>query len=131
MTDNVRLNGSNGASLNPGAAARKPTAAGAVAFGSALEAAQLRFSTHAQKRLEARDISLSDDGLARLSLAVENAAQRGGRHSLVLMDDLAFIVNVPNRTVVTAIAQQSRGAGVFTQIDSVVLADKKTDNSHE
>lgn len=101
----------------------RPSAAG-VSFGQALDQAQVRFSNHAQKRLETRGISLNDDGLTRLAEAVDRAALRGGKESLVLMDDLAFIVNVKNRLVVTAMDQQARGEGVFTQIDSVVLADK-------
>lgn len=84
----------------------------------------IRFSNHAQKRLQSRAIQLSDDGLARLAQAVEKVDKRGGKESLVLMDDLAFIVNVKQRLVVTALDSNERGEGVFTQIDSVVLADK-------
>jgi flagellar operon protein len=108
----------------PNAARSAAPAVSGASFGEALEQAQLRFSNHAQKRLETRGIALNDDGLARLAQAVDRAAQRGGKESLVLMDDLAFIVNVKNRLVVTAMDQQARGEGVFTQIDSVVLADK-------
>ena len=82
----------------------------------------LRFSNHAQKRLQSRQIDLSVEDLARLSQAVEKAAQRGGRESLVLVDDLAFLVNVRDRVVITAIDPQHRGEGVFTQVDSVVFA---------
>ena len=107
----------------------RPPAASGGGFGVALTQAEqtqgVRFSSHAQKRLEKRDIQLGDDGLARLNAAVERAAQRGGRESLVLMDDLAFIVNVKERLVVTAMAGDSRKEGVFTQIDSVVLASNK------
>jgi flagellar operon protein len=84
---------------------------------------EIRFSNHAQKRLQSREISLSDEGLARLAQAVEKVEKRGGKESLVLMDDLAFIVNVRQRLVVTALDARERGEGVFTQIDSVVLAD--------
>ncbi|WP_299026666.1 hypothetical protein [uncultured Thermanaerothrix sp.] len=82
----------------------------------------LRFSNHAQKRLQSRQIDLSPDDLLRLSQAVEKAAQRGGRESLVLVDDLAFLVNVRERVVITAIDPAHRGEGVFTQVDSVVFA---------
>jgi flagellar operon protein len=88
------------------------------------ETQTLKFSNHAQKRLETRDITLTDEGLARLSSAVDKAEKRGGRESLVLMDEMAFIVNVRDRVVVTAMDANQRGEGVFTQIDSVVLADK-------
>lgn len=90
----------------------------------AAHATDLKFSNHAQKRLENRAINLTDDGLARLVTAVEKAEKRGGRESLVLMDDLAFIINVKERTVVTALDARSRGEGVFTQIDSVVFAEE-------
>jgi flagellar operon protein len=83
----------------------------------------LKFSNHAQKRLQARDIELTQDGLTRLVSAVEKVEKRGGRDSLVLMDELAFIVNVKDHLVVTAMSANERGEGVFTQIDSVVLAD--------
>ncbi len=102
-----------------------PPVANGPSFSEALDQAQnLRFSNHAQKRLQSRHIQLTDDGLARLTDAVDKAGQRGGRESLVLMDDLAFIVNVPERLVVTAVDAQNRGEGVFTQIDSVVIAQK-------
>lgn len=125
MTEPLRIHGPRpGAPATSGARPARTEAAGA-AFGEALDQAQLRFSNHAQKRLEARGISLNDDGLNRLTQAVDRAAQRGGQDSLVLMDDLAFIVNVKSRLVVTAVDPQAQSSqGVFTQIDSVVLADK-------
>jgi flagellar operon protein len=122
MTDPIRVHGPRPTAATPSSPAGRPAAGGAT-FGQALDQAQLRFSNHAQKRLETRGIQLGDDGLTRLSDAVERAAQRGGKESLVLMDDLAFIVNVKNRLVVTAL-DGNRGQGVFTQIDSVVLADR-------
>lgn len=112
------------------AAAPRPAVKKAGGFGETLAKAEqaqgVRFSSHAQKRLDKRDIQLGDEGLARLNEAVDRAAQRGGRESLVLMDDLAFIVNVKDRLVVTAMSGESRKEGVFTQIDSVVLADSKS-----
>ena len=112
----------------PASAPRAAAQSGAfdAALAKAGQAQSVRFSSHAQKRLDKRDIQLGDDGLARLNAAVDRAAQRGGRDSLVLMDDMAFIVNVKERLVVTAMSGESRKAGVFTQIDSVVLADSNS-----
>jgi flagellar operon protein len=104
----------------------KPATNGTAAntFAEALQQAQnIRFSNHAQKRLETRNITLSDDGINRLNDAVNKAQKRGGKESLVLMDDLAFVVNIKDRTVVTAMDAHQRGDGVFTQIDSVVFAE--------
>ncbi len=104
-------------------AAGKPAACGQNFADALAQVQDVKFSNHAQKRLQAREISLTDDGLARLSDAVTKAEKRGGRESLVLMDDMAFIVNVKDRLVVTALDARSRGEGVFTQIDSVVFAE--------
>ena len=92
-------------------------------FTETLENVQgVRFSNHAQKRLQSRDINLNTENVNRLSNAIDKAEKRGGKSSLVMVDDLAFIVNVPERTVVTALDKNQRGEGVFTQIDSVVVA---------
>jgi flagellar operon protein len=93
-------------------------------FMETLESVQgVRFSNHAIKRLQSREINLDSDNVNRLSEAIDKAEKRGGRSSLVMLDDLAFIVNVQDRTVVTALDTNQRGEGVFTQIDSVVFAD--------
>lgn len=85
----------------------------------------VRFSNHAQQRLEKRQLDLNDEGMARLNQAIDKVEKKGGRSSLVLLDDMAFIVNVQDRMVVTAMDARSRGEGVFTQIDSVVFAEEK------
>ncbi len=87
------------------------------------EAQNVRFSNHAQKRLESRQIYLDDQNVNRLSEAIDKAEKRGGKSSLVMLDDLAFIVNVPSRTVLTALRASQSAEGVFTQIDSVVIAE--------
>ena len=129
MNDRVSLAPTPAVPAAPGAGSRSRTATAQAStrasFAEALQDAQgVRFSNHAQKRLEKRSISLSEDGLARLASAVDKASQRGGQVSLVLMDNLAFIVNVRDRLVVTALDEQSRREGVFTQIDSVVFANE-------
>jgi flagellar operon protein len=90
---------------------------------NSVQGQDVRFSNHAQKRLETRDIQLSPENVSRLSGAIDKAEKRGGKSSLVLVDDLAFVVNVRERLVVTAMDANQRGEGVFTQIDSVVFAD--------
>lgn len=83
------------------------------------------FSRHAQQRLEKRQIGLAPDQSRKLDEAVQSAAQKGARTSLVLMDGIAFVVNVPERTVVTAMDVangQQANSPVFTNIDSAVLA---------
>lgn len=83
--------------------------------------AALTFSSHARSRLISRSIQLTGQQVARLQHGVEQAAQKGARESVVMLDNLAFVVSVPNRTVVTAVEGAAREGNVFTQIDSAVI----------
>jgi flagellar operon protein len=81
----------------------------------------VRFSAHAQRRLISRNITFGDTETNRLEQAVEKAAEKGSRASLILMDDVALIVSIKNKLVITAIDAESRKENIFTNIDSVVL----------
>lgn len=81
----------------------------------------VHFSKHAQSRLELRNIVLDSGELSRLNQAVEKAAGKGVRDSLVVMDNLAFIVSVPDKTVVTAMPVGETEENVFTNIDGAVI----------
>lgn len=83
--------------------------------------AGLRFSRHASARLESRGITLSDEQSERLESGVMQAKEKGISESLVLVDSLAFIVNVPNQTVVTAMDQNDTTSNIFTNIDGAVI----------
>ena len=82
----------------------------------------LKFSNHAMKRLESRNIQLSPNDMTKIQTAVDKAQSKGSKDSLVMMDSTAFIVNIPNRTVVTAVPVGEDNENVFTNIDSVVFA---------
>jgi flagellar operon protein len=86
-----------------------------------MESSSLKFSKHASMRLSDRNIDLTEDVSRRLENGVEQASQKGVQESLVLVDSLAFIVNVPNRTVVTAMDQTETDNNVFTNIDGAVI----------
>ena len=85
------------------------------------ETSELKFSKHAAMRLESRNINLTDEQNVRLESGVQKASEKGINESLVLVDSLAFIVNVPNKTVVTAIDQQEATENIFTNIDGAVI----------
>ena len=72
------------------------------------KADQIKFSRHAAKRLETRNISISEEQKARLEDAAEQAMEKGMTESLVMVDDLAFILNVRNKTIVTAVNDTDR-----------------------
>lgn len=82
---------------------------------------KVRFSAHALDRLRSRNIMLSPHDSMRLGHAMDRVAQKGGRESLVLMDNLAFVVSVSNRTVITAVDGSNLHDNVFTNIDSAIM----------
>ncbi len=81
----------------------------------------LVFSKHAQQRLYSRGIELSDNQLQNIADAVDRAHTKGSRETLVLTDDVALVVSVTNRTVVTAFDRDNLRDGVVTSIDSAVI----------
>lgn len=82
----------------------------------------LRFSKHALERVQRRGIPLDASTLGRLQSGVERIAAKGSRDSLVLVDGTAFVVSVPNRTVITAVGAEHMREQVFTNIDSAAIA---------
>lgn len=108
----------------PRPAGAKPLPAGAPAFGDVLQRAGdgVQLSRHAQKRVDRRDLDLDPARLERLNSAINRAADKGSRNSVVMLDDLAVVVDVRERTVVTAMNAQAGRERVFTNIDSVVIA---------
>ena len=82
---------------------------------------EVKLSAHAEKRLKERNISFSQEDFAKINNAVQQAAAKGSRDSLILYRDLALVTSVANRTVVTAIDGQNMAEHVFTNIDSAVI----------
>ena len=125
----------NRPSIIPGPAPRpvgKPVQippAGAPSFRSVLEqqaapsAQPLKFSAHAMQRLQSRNIQLSSDDMARMNAMADKAAEKGAKQSLFMMRDVAMVVSIKNRTVITAVDQQSMKENVFTNIDSAAIID--------
>jgi len=92
-----------------------------LAFRALLKAGELKFSRHAEMRMQQRGISLKPEQLSKIVSAVEAAEAKGAKDSLILYRDIAMIVNVPSKTVVTALEGGSFEGNVFTQIDSAVV----------
>ncbi|MCA1997586.1 MAG: hypothetical protein LDL56_10205, partial [Armatimonadetes bacterium] len=67
---------------------------------------RLKVSGHAQTRLQSREIQLGKEEWERVLNGVERAAQKGARESLVMLDDVALVVSIRNRTVITAVDKQ-------------------------
>ena len=84
------------------------------------ETGTLRFSKHANARLASRNINLSNEQISRLSEGTDRARQKGINESLIVVDELAFIVNVKNNMVVTAVGGSEDK--IFTNIDGAVIS---------
>ncbi len=120
------------ASVTVGRTAVERGAAPGPSFAEVLEGASrasgsgvggtLSFSKHALERVQRRGIALDPTTLGRLQEGVGRAAGKGSRDSLVLVDGTAFVVSVPNRTVITAVGSEHMREHVFTNIDTAVLA---------
>ena len=82
---------------------------------------EIRFSKHASNRLADRNLTLSENQLSRLSEGLRKAGEKGIKESLVMVDQLAFIVNVPSSTVITAMDQTQAKENIFTNIDGAVI----------
>lgn len=83
---------------------------------------ELKFSKHASLRLNDRGIELTKNQMERLEDGTRRAAQKGIKDSLVIVDQLAFIVNVPNSTVITAMDSTQDNENIFTNINGAVIA---------
>lgn len=96
---------------------------GSAPFGQILERQLegVKFSQHALQRLQNRNIKLDEATITKLNSAIEKAAQKGAKESLILMNNLALVVSVKNKTVITAMDESTMRDNVFTNIDSAVI----------
>jgi flagellar operon protein len=82
---------------------------------------ELKFSAHAENRIKSRGIELDKELKQKIDKAVRDVASKGGKDALIFTDKSAFIVNVPSKTVITAIDSGSFKENVFTNIDSAAI----------
>ncbi|MNI11691.1 hypothetical protein D3C73_648460 [compost metagenome] len=100
---------------SPSIAEGKPT------FQDVLQNQIVRFSHHAEVRLQQRGIQFQPEQLAKIESAIVKAEAKGAKDALMLLNGTALIVNIPNRTVVTALDGNSMKDNLFTQIDSAII----------
>ncbi len=82
----------------------------------------VKFSKHAEMRMQARNINLTQMQKAKIDSAVNKAEQKGVKDSLVILDNMAFVVNVNSKTVITAVNNNELKDNVFSNIDGAVFA---------
>lgn len=88
---------------------------------SKLKTGEINISKHAQERILLRKIEISQEEINRINKAIDLANSKGVRDSLVIINGKAFVINVPTRTVVTAIEEESLKDRIFTNIDGAVI----------
>jgi flagellar operon protein len=106
----------SGGPLAPG----NPTAGGLTSDLGQVKS-PLKFSAHASQRLRERKIELDQATMTKVHDAVDKADAKGIDDTLVLTKDAALIVNVKNRTVITAMDRAQMTGNVFTNIDGAVI----------
>lgn len=82
---------------------------------------EVNFSKHAVKRAIDHNIELTDDNLSRLNEGVKMASEKNLEEPLILVGNTAFLVNIPNNTVITAVDSSDMKGNVFTNIDGTVI----------
>lgn len=127
VVNNNYLNNINRVNSNRSLPQPKKQISGGTSFGSLLsekmsQAGSLKFSKHAEYRLQMRNIHLTSEQLQKINEAVARAEEKGVKDTLVLMDNSAFVVNVKSKTVITAVNSSELKENVFTNIDGAVFA---------
>jgi flagellar operon protein len=82
---------------------------------------EVNFSKHAVKRAIDHNIELTDENLSRLNEGVKMASEKNLEEPLILVGNTAFLVNIPNNTVITAVDSSDMKGNVFTNIDGTVI----------
>jgi flagellar operon protein len=82
---------------------------------------EIKLSKHAAERMNSRNISFSENDIKDLGNAIKKAEDKGSKESLILLNDVALIVSVRNRTVITAMTRESLKDNVVTNIDSTIV----------
>ena len=81
----------------------------------------VKFSQHALDRMASRGITFKPEEISKLNEAIDRAAKKGSKESLILMGDNALIVSIKNKTIVTAMDKDAMKENVFTNIDSTMI----------
>ena len=82
---------------------------------------KVKFSAHAQKRMESRTITINSDEMKKIEESVAKLRNKGCQDSVILSQDRAYVISIKNNTVVTIVDEGSLKDSVFTNIDSMTL----------
>ena len=103
---------------------RRAMGSSGASFAQVLEGAKerVRFSQHAEERLQRRGVTLTNTELEKLGSTIDRTREKGAREALIYMkDSTAMVVSVTNRTVITALDDVMAADSIFTNIDSAAI----------
>ncbi|MGI6113387.1 MAG: TIGR02530 family flagellar biosynthesis protein [Mahellales bacterium] len=132
MTDNHIINGSLriGTTVYPGSGKNRVPSRddtiNSTSFHDILKdktksRSELKLSKHVSQRMMQRNISLSERDIQEIGRAVAKAEKKGVRDTLIIKDNMALIVSITNKTIITALDKESARENVFTNIDGAVI----------
>ncbi|CAN7520481.1 TIGR02530 family flagellar biosynthesis protein [Paenibacillus sp. LjRoot56] len=125
MTERISIGQLYPNAVSPSSTRRTPMQqvplAGNPTFQKLFQDQFVKFSHHAEVRLKERGIQLKPEQIEKMNNAIDKAASKGAKDALLILAGNGYIVNVPNRTVVTALDGQAMNDHVFTQIDSAMI----------
>ncbi|WP_073026307.1 TIGR02530 family flagellar biosynthesis protein [Lutispora thermophila] len=81
----------------------------------------IKFSKHAQERLISRNVKLTQKDIESIDKAVEKAAKKGVKDTLIILGGTALIANVKSKTIITAATEESLKDNIFTNIDGAII----------
>ena len=81
----------------------------------------VRLSTHAARRIKDRNLEIDNQEFIKLREGINRLKNKGGRDSLIITEKAAYIVDVDQRKIITAMDKNNLGDNVFTKIDSTLV----------
>ncbi len=83
----------------------------------------IKLSSHAARRLQERNLIIDNDEYFKLKGAIDKLRDKGGKDSLIITNNAAYIVDVDNNKIVTAMDKNNMAENVFTKIDSTLFVN--------
>ncbi len=120
MKNSVNIIGAHAITLGKKDVAKKESVEKKTNFAQLLEK-KLKLTKHAEKQINYRGITIDKNTAAKLDDALNKLSMKGVKSSLVLSDNKAFLLNVKERKVITAMNVTDMKEKVFTNIDGVML----------
>ncbi|MCM3594296.1 flagellar protein [Metabacillus idriensis] len=85
------------------------------------EHSSIKISKHAKQRMSDRGIVVEEHQWSKMKEKMSEARSKGVNDSLVLLEQAAFIVNVKNNIVITAMNRKEANDQIFTNINGTII----------